>query len=85
MKVGRNNKNTVMSRSLASFGLTAVWYPKYRIASASAALVSQRLCEKWIEANSPEVHIVNNAREEWENILLENIETLTNPEESATT
>ena len=80
LKVGKNNKNTVMSRSLASLGLTAVWYPKYRIASASAALVNQRLCEKWIAANSPEINIVNDTKEEWQNILGENIQTLTNPE-----
>ena len=79
LKVGKNNKNTVMSRSLASFGLTAVWYPKYRIASASAALANQRLCEKWIAANSPEINIVNDTKQEWRNILGENIQTLANP------
>ena len=79
LKVGRNNKKTVMSRSLASFGLTAVWYPKYRIASASAALVSQRLCEKWIAANSPEINIVNDAKVEWRDILSDNIQILTDP------
>ena len=79
LKVGRNNKNTVMSRSLASFGLTAVWYPKYRIASAFAALVSQRLCEKWIAANSPEINIVNDAKEEWQDILSNNIQIIANP------
>ena len=79
LKVGKNNKNTVMSRSLASFGLTAVWYPKYRIASASAALVNQRLCEKWIAANSPEINIVKDTKQEWQNILGENIQTLANP------
>ena len=81
LKVGRNNTKTVMSRFLASFGLTAVWYPKYRIASASAALVSQRLCEKWIAANSPEINIVNNAKEEWQDILSDNIQILTNPKD----
>ncbi|MDE0483508.1 MAG: hypothetical protein OXI67_13085 [Candidatus Poribacteria bacterium] len=79
LQVGKNNKNTVMSRTLASFGLTAVWYPKYRIASASAALVNQRLSEKWIASNSPEINIVNDAKKEWQNILGENIQTLTNP------
>ena len=79
LKVGKNNKNTVMSRSLASLGLTAVWYPKYRIASASAALVNQRLCEKWIAANSPEINIVNDTKQEWQNILGENVQTLANP------
>ena len=79
LKVGKNNKNTVMSRFLASLGLTAVWYPKYRIASASAALVNQRLCEKWIAANSPEINIVNDTKQEWQNILGENVQTLANP------
>ena len=79
LKVGKNNKETVMSRSLASFGLTAVWYPKYRIASASAALVNQRLCEKWIAANSPEITIVNDTKKEWQNMLSENIQILANP------
>ena len=79
LKVGRNNTKTVMLRSLATFGLTAVWYPKYRIASASAALVSQKLCEKWIAANSPEINIVNDAKEKWQDILSDNIQILTNP------
>ena len=81
LKVGRNNTKTVMLRSLASFGLTAVWYPKYRIASASAALVSQKLCEKWIAANSPEINIANDAKEKWQDILSDNIQTLTNPKD----
>ena len=82
LKVGRNNTKTVMLRSLASFGLTAVWYPKYRIASASAALVSQKLCEKWIAANSPEINnIVDKAKEKWQDILSDNIQILTNPKD----
>ena len=79
LKVGKNNKNTVMSRSLASFGLTAVWYPKYRVASASASLVSQELCEKWLAVNVPEINIVNDAKQKWQNILGENIHILANP------
>ena len=79
LKVGRNSKPTVMSRSLASFGLTAVWYPKYRIATATASLVSQELCEQWHAANSPSVNIVGDAKKEWQNILSGNIATLANP------
>ena len=79
VKVGKNNKDTVMVRSLASFGLTAIWYPKYRIASASASLISQKLCEKWLAANTPEINIVNDAKQEWQNILGENIQILANP------
>ncbi len=79
LKVGKNNRNTVMSRSLASLGLTAVWYPKFRIASASAALVNQRLCEKWIGANSPEINIVNDVKKSWQEILGKCITTLANP------
>ncbi len=79
LKVGKNNNNTVMSRSLASFGLTAVWYPKYRVASAAASLVSQELCEQWLAVNIPEINIVNDAKQEWQNILGKNIQILANP------
>ena len=43
-----------MMKVMASFGLTAVWYPKYRIASASASLISNKLCDNWSTAHTPQ-------------------------------
>ena len=69
-----------MMKAMASFGLTAVWYPKYRIASASAALISRKLCANWITAPTPKATIVNMAKQEWNTILNQNIEILTSPD-----
>ena len=73
-------KTTVMMQSMASFGLTAVWYPKYRIASATASLVGQTICENWLESHIPEATIVEDAKSEWKRIRDGNIDTLTSPE-----
>ena len=67
-------------KSMASFGLTAVWYPKYRIASASAALIGRKSCDNWITAHTPQATIVETAKQEWNAILNKNIEILTSPE-----
>ena len=67
-------------KAMASFGLTAVWYPKYRIASASAALISKKLCDNWSTAHTPRATIVEMAKQEWNTILNQNIEILTSPD-----
>ncbi len=69
-----------MVKCLASFGLTAVWYPKYRIANASACLISQSLCESWRGQQEPEATIVAAASQEWDEMLNGNMDVLTNPE-----
>ena len=69
----------IMTKCIASFGLTAVWYPKYRIASAAASLVNQRLCDNWIASHRPPATIVNEATQEWNKILNENIGILAAP------
>lgn len=69
----------VMVRRMASFGLTAVWYPKYRIASAAACLASRKLCDNWREAHVPKATIVADAAQEWETMLSQNLDILTSP------
>ena len=68
-----------MMRSFASFGLTAVWYPKYRISSAAACLVSQKLCKNWLGTHVPEDGIAADAKKEWDTTLKGNIDALTSP------
>lgn len=80
LKVVETGKTTVMMRNMASFGLTAVWYPKYRIASATAALVGQKVCENWRETHIPEATIEEDAKAAWRDIYDGNIDTLTNPD-----
>ena len=63
---------------LASFGLTAVWYPKYRIASAAACLAGQRLCENWLKKHVDEERIKTDVLDQWRNIR-GNRNILTNP------
>ena len=70
----------VMVRDMASFGLTAVWYPKYRIASAAAYLVSQDLCKTWLDKHVPQATTLTEAANEWQAILTTNMDVLTNPE-----
>lgn len=70
-----------MMRSFASFGLTAVWYPKYRISSAAACLVSQKLCKNWLGTHVPEDGIAADAKREWDTTLKGNIDALTSPVE----
>ena len=69
----------VMVRAMASFGLTAVWYPKYRIASAAAYSISKNLCGNWLETHVDMAVIVDQAKKEWNTILNENIDALTSP------
>lgn len=72
-----------MIRYMASFGLTAVWYPKYRIATAAACLISNKLCDDWLTSHIPQATTVKNAETEWSQILKENIDTLTHPDGQA--
>ena len=70
----------IMVRCLASFGLTAVWYPKYRIASASACIISKKLCQNWLTMHTSKAETLNDAKKEWDAILKTNLNILTNPE-----
>ena len=69
----------IMVRSMASFGLTAVWYPKYRIASAASCLIGRSLCERWLDAHVDLAVIVTNASKEWVSIFDGNIGVLAAP------
>ena len=68
-----------MVKCLASFGLTAVWYPKYRIASAAASLVSHRLCQNWSKGHINRATIKAEAIQEWDKII-GNAHILASPE-----
>lgn len=73
-------KIPTMVRYMASFGLTAVWYPKYRIASAAACSIGKKLSENWLTSHVPQATTVAAARSEWQKVLRANIEKLTNPD-----
>ena len=73
MKAVPKGETQKMVRGMASFGLTAVWYPKYRIASAAACLLGLNLCKNWMKGYTDEGHIdekaINtNVTREWDNI-----------------
>ena len=57
-----------MVRCLASFGLTAVWYPKYRIASAAACFASKALCTNLKAKHTSDEEIRADVINEWNNI-----------------
>ena len=80
LKPVRQGEIRTMIRYMASFGLTAVWYPKYRIASAAACSISDKLCENWLGSRIPQTTTVRDAEAEWNQILSANIDTLTSPE-----
>ena len=80
LKPVRQGETPTMIRYMASFGLTAVWYPKYRIASAAACSISNKLCENWLGSHIPQAMTVKDAETEWNQILSANIDTLTSPE-----
>ena len=69
----------VMVRAMASFGLTAVWYPKYRIASAAAYSISKNTCSSWLETHKDMSEIVSQAGKDWKAILEKEIVVLTSP------
>lgn len=64
---------------LASAGISAIWYPKYRISLAVACQIAEKLCQKW--QGSPDAldqtSIQKEARELWKRILDENMAVLT--------
>ena len=80
LKPVRQGEIRTMIRYMASFGLTAVWYPKYRIASAAACSINNKLCENWLRSHISQAMTVRDAETEWNQILSANIGTLTSPE-----
>ena len=69
----------VMVRDMASFGLTAVWYPKYRIANAVACSVSKDLCESWLEQHTSKADIAADAVRAQDAIIRGNLGILARP------
>ena len=80
LKPVREGEIRTMIRYMASFGLTAVWYPKYRIASAAACSIGNKLCDNWLGSHIPQATTVRDAETVWNQILNANIDTLTSPE-----
>ena len=70
----------LMVKHMATFGLTAVWYPKYRIASASASIVSKKLCKVLSGKYVAPATISTEAANEWQTILSSNMDILVTPE-----
>ena len=73
-----------MVKFMASFGLTAVWYPKYRIAKAAACLVSQDLTKILLGKYVPQSTVLADAKKEWRQIFSANMDKLTEPEKQTT-
>lgn len=69
-----------MVKFMASFGLTAVWYPKYRIATASASLVSKNLCNTMLANRIQRTNVLTDAENEWQTIFNANMDILTTPD-----
>ena len=68
-----------MTRCLASFGLTAVWYPKYRIANAAAYSASIELCNQMKSKHTTDEDIRAYVINEW-NRIRNNADILTSPQ-----
>ena len=68
-----------MVKCLASFGLTAVWYPKYRIATAAACFASRELYKKLKSRHVSDEDSRADAINEW-NRIRNNADILTSPQ-----
>ncbi len=69
-----------MVKFMSTFGLTAIKYPKYRIAKAAAGLVSQDLIRTLLGNYVPQATILQDAETRWQTILRANMDKLTEPE-----
>ena len=76
----RSGETPLMVRSLASFGLTAVWYPKYRIATAAACRIGSNLCTSWLRPCENALPIEDAAQKAWDALLDTNVDRLTSPD-----
>ncbi|RKU25050.1 hypothetical protein C6497_16890 [Candidatus Poribacteria bacterium] len=83
MKPVPDGETSKMVKCFASFGLTAVWYPKYRIASAAACLAGQKLCESLTKKHLENAEINAEVRNGWGN-MVGNIDILNSPQLSGT-
>jgi len=72
-------KESQYTRSLATFGASAVWYPKYRISGATADSLGKMHCESWTRDVRDKNKYETRAKSAWERILRENIEVMTHP------
>lgn len=63
----------------ATCGLSAVWYPKYRIAEASACYVAIEICNDWLGKvdSDAKQRIEREAKNKWEDILRNSLPSLT--------
>lgn len=74
----RPKEGSNFTRSLATFGASTVWYPKYRIAGAAACLFAKGLCERWI-GTCDKNRVEKEAKDAWNIILGGKIGILTTP------
>ncbi len=73
-----------MVKFMSTFGLTAIKYPKYRIAKATASLVSKDLTSTLLgKYTKPEI-ILADAASDWNSIYAANMDKLTEPEGQTT-
>jgi len=76
----RQGETPLMMRCLSSFGLTAVWYPKYRIATAAACRIGSNVCANWLRPCENKLPIEDAAQGAWESVLDTNVDRLTSPD-----
>ena len=79
LKQVREGETATMVRCMASFGLTAVWYPKYRIATGASCLIGKRLCESWLKTHNEVVSTRKRGRDAGEALIERHLEKLTSP------
>lgn len=79
LKLVSRGEIPTMTRGLASFGLTAVWYPKYRIATAAACRISRELCQNWLSASTSGSTILRDTEQAWDTIR-QSADILASPE-----
>ena len=73
----RPKETNQLTRSLSTFGASAVWYPKYRISGAAADLIGSEHCRLLTRDVVDKNRYGNKAKSEWDRILKENIGILT--------
>ena len=73
----RPKKTNQLTRSLATFGASVVWYPKYRISGAAADLIGEEHCRAWTRDVEDKNKYEREAKRAWDGILRENIGILT--------
>jgi hypothetical protein len=64
-------------RNMATFGLSGVWYPKYRVAGSAACSIGDSLCEQWLLPSDDLEGLKNRVETQWTKLLEESRQILT--------